>query len=559
MNYSSRRAGFSFVIPFLVILFFALPDSSHSQGTYTPVTDLVYEFLDKMHIKGVTDYTKLVLPKTRKEIAGYLAQIDSARSRLTSVEREELDRYRLDYLREEEILSTSIKPRIPSQNEVDTEGFHILKYRDSRFKLAVYPIAGIQVESRYDDLHTIRWQGISAYGSFGGSFWAQSDFRDYVETGSHLDTYRDFTRLPAIIPLGDASGSTVKYGEVKGAVTYETSWLSLSVGREWFNWGSGYSSQLILSRKAPPFPYLRIDFKPTTWFHFYYLHGWLASGVEDSLASYQTQVPGRTRIVDRSKYFATHMLEVKPLDGFSVSLGESVVYSDQGPLLGYLIPVLFFRTVDQTTYDRNLPGRGSNSQVFFDLDVRLRDGIDCYGTWFIDEIDLAKIFDWPNNRNEFGITVGAATQDFLLDNLTMRFEYTRILPWVYSNFIQTQNYTNSGTIMGDYIGQNADQMFLQSEYKVAKGLGLKLWAERTRRGGMDSVNYQYQPEAKPFLYGPKRVDSAFGFELSYEFFLNFLLRADYEYRQVSDEDASRTPLYERGAHQAFGCSIYYYL
>lgn len=560
MNVSSPEAYWKFSIPLLITMFFSAPDQLHSQGVYTPVTDLVYEFLDKMQVKGVTDYTKLVMPKTRNQIGRYLTQIDSSRGALTLVEREELDRYRQMYLNESEILSTSVKPHIPSVQELDQEGFHLFKYRDPKFKLAVYPIVGISIESRYDEIQGTRWNGLSADGSFGDNIGAQTDFRDYVETGNKLDLDRRFSKSPGIIPItSQSSGNSIGYSEVKGALTYESPWLSVSVGREWFNWGSGYNSQLILSQKAPPFHYLRIDFTPVDWFRFYYLHGWLASNIIDSLNSYPTQVPGLTRVIDRPKYYAAHMLELTPFNGFSFSLGESVVYSDQGPLLGFLIPVLFFRTVDQNTYDRGVMGRGSNSQVFFDLNIRPRAGINCYATWFIDEIDLGKIFNWPNNRNQFGVTIGGTTQDMLLDDFTARLEYTRILPWVYSNFIQTQTYTNSGYLMGDYIGQNADQIFIQFEYRVTKGLAVKIWGEGTRRGGMDSVYYQYQPEARPFLHGPKRQDIAFGFEASYELILNFLIKADYEYRYVTDEDPSRTPSYQLGVHHTLGITFYYYL
>jgi hypothetical protein len=280
--------------------------------------------------------------------------------------------------------------------------------------------------------------------------------------------------------------------------------------------------------------------------------------VDDSSKSYTTLLPERPRVIERPKYYAAHMLEVAPSDAFSFSFGESVVYSDQGPLLAFLIPVIFFRPEDQN-YSADNDGKGSNSQVFFDLNVRPFKGISVYGTWFIDEIDLKKIFDWPYNRNQFGITVGGATQDILLNDLTMRLEYTRILPWVYSNYVPAQTYTNSGYLMGDYIGQNADQIFTQFEYRVRKGFGVKLWGELTRRGGIDSVYFQYQSTAKPFFYGPKRNDSAFGIEASYEVFLNFLIKADYEYRHVSDEDPLRTPAYQLGVHHTLGMTVYYYL
>ena len=146
-----------------------------------------------------------------------------------------------------------------------------------------------------------------------------------------------------------------------------------------------------------------------------------------------------------------------------------------------------------------------------------------------------------------------------MDDLTLRLEYTRILPWVYSNFIQTQTYTNSGYLLGDYIGQNADQLYARADYRLNKGLNLALWAEQTRQGGMDSVVYQYQPEAEPFLYGPQRKELAWGIQVRDEIFLNLVAQVDYQYQHVSDEDPLRTPAYQLGTHHSLGLTLYYFL
>jgi len=139
----------------------------------------------------------------------------------------------------------------------------------------------------------------------------------------------------------------------------------------------------------------------------------------------------------------------------------------------------------------------------------------------------------------------------------VRLEYTRILPWVYSNLIQTQTYTNSNYLLGHYIGQNADQIFTQLDYRLLRGFELKFWGEYIRRGGFSDVKNQYEEPGESFLYGPRRNELNIGFETSYEIMHEWFAKAFYQYSHITDEDAERTPEWQLGVNHSFGFSVYY--
>ena len=143
-----------------------------------------------------------------------------------------------------------------------------------------------------------------------------------------------------------------------------------------------------------------------------------------------------------------------------------------------------------------------------------------------------------------------------MKNLLARAEYTKIMPWVYSNFVQTQTYTNSNSVMGHYIGQNADQLYGELDYSIFGNCSVKLWGEAIRRGGFADVALQYQKPGKAFLYGPIRRERNFGVEADAEFLHELFLKVWFTFSDISDEDANRTP-FELGKTQAFGITARY--
>ena len=376
------------------------------------------------------------------------------------------------------------------------------------------------------------------------------------EKGDHLNKLHQFSPQegPSIVV---EKPNSIEYNMTNGAILYSNNWLTIGGVKQTFNLGSGYMGQLVLSGKAPSFPAIYLKINPVSWMQFYYMHGWLLSRVIDSNARYLSQIPGKYKDIERSKYFAMHALQINPLKNVSLALGETVIYSDISPYMGYFIPFLFFRSVEHMYVGDRNGDVGNNGSMFFDVKYQPFNKLKLYGSFFIDEVSLTGILDGNSERNQTGYTAGFTAYDFCIPNLLARCEYTKIRPWVYSDWVQTQTYTNADYLMGHYIGQNADQLFMQLEYTFTRGLNIKLWGEVIRQGGMDSVKYQYPPNKRDFLYGKLRKENNIGVEIKYEFMHDLFAKFSYINSDVTDEDTKRTPSFMLGKNSSIGLAVYY--
>ncbi len=524
-----------------------------AQGVYVPVSHNIYQFLDRMSLKYNINYSKTVLPKSRIKITCFLDSLKKKEAILNDVEKEELNWYAGEFYNE------LIKSDESSIRNISAR-WHLVNYSDTLFSLIFNPVIGANAKYFDDEIQTKNWTGVALYGSVSNHISFQFDYKDYSEKGNKIDRGKIYTRETGRQNIG-GSGNEIQYSEMKGGVNYEDKYWSISFGKDWHNWGSGYRSQLILSNKAPSFPYIKLEIQPTSWFHFVYLHGFLNSRVPDSSRFYNTQLRNPDgsyvqRVIDREKFYAAHILELSPINNLKISLGESIIYSDQGPRLEYLNPILFYRLADHYN-DGGIMGRGSNSQFFGDINYIPLPGYNFYSTLFIDEINTYQIFDPKINRNQLGYTIGTFLYGIGLPRLESRIEYTRILPWVYSNSIQTQTYTNSNYLLGHYIGQNADQLYFHFSCQLGRGLYIKLWGEKIRQGGFDDVTLQYNPIAKDFLYGLRRNEDNFGVNATYEYFHDLWFEFNYQYSNITDQDVSRTSLYLLGVTNSLSVSLYY--
>ena len=53
-------------------------------------------------------------------------------------------------------------------------------------------------------------------------------------------------------------------------------------------WGYTENGRMVLSNKAPTYPYIRLDYQPFKWLTFNYVHAFLNSNIIDSVRSYGT-------------------------------------------------------------------------------------------------------------------------------------------------------------------------------------------------------------------------------------------------------------------------------
>jgi len=212
------------------------------------------------------------------------------------------------------------------------------------------------------------------------------------------------------------------------------------------------------------------------------------------------------------------MLTVTPWKGLNVSFGNSIIYSDVNPNPWYLIPVLFYNSVDaqKNNYDNN---NGSNSQMFFDVCSRQIKHLAIYTCLYIDELKVSRILD-PKHYNFTSWKVGLKLTDLPIQNLFFTAEWTKTNPMTYKHFIPAINFTNDGYNMGNYLRDNSQEIYVAFTYRPLKNLSVLLSYTYAEHGG----EYAYSndtgadPTALPVLQNLAWQNKEFQVAATYKIF-----------------------------------------
>jgi len=526
-------------IPLLLIFIFIFTSEMFSQVVYEPLYKDVYGFLRRLSTKGVIEYNDEFRPLTRKYLAEKLLEAEKNQERLTSVDKDDLEFYKKDFYNEFWFINNEKnKKNLDFFSEDPAGRWRVFSYGDENFKFNLSPILGYEIGSIDNSKATHLWNGIYTYGYITDAVGFSFDFRDNSELGSTIDKTKSFSPVTGVNArsssnIADYDENKIEYSEAKGIIATDWDWGSIAVGKEFMEWGFAENGLIVLSQKAPSFPFIRLDINPVDWFGFNYFHGWLASDVIDSSSFYYTRT-GSIKFSFREKYIASHSLFIRPTKGLKISIGESIVYSDKLELL-YLIPVTFFRLADHYLSRQNNQA-GSNSQFF--AAISSRDHVKnthLYGSFFIDELTINGLFDPEKERNQIGFTIGASVIDLPLDNLTLTLEYSKIYPFVYDHFIQTQTYESASYILGHWMGNNNDQVYGAIKYRFLRGLEASVWARYIRKGENGNIDDQYTQPQPPFLFGLRTNYTYFGTLIKYEVIHELFVRLRFQYMRTSQQ------------------------
>ena len=510
----------------LVIAICFINVSALSQSIYLTPSHEVYPFLKRMEARGLLhDYRDAAKPLSRLVLARHLKALAGAVDRMTEVERDEYEFLKGEFHYELSTLEGDLEP-----SEIR---WHVISetYPGGILNLEPNLLFGqTNIGKEYD---RVRSQGIKMYGYMYDDIGYYFNFADSREVGSAINFNKVNTPDPGIAPTFQ-SANALEYNTIEAQFTFHLGAFDFSLEKMQNIWGLERNGNLTFSNKAPSYPQIKMRVPITDWMDFIYLHADLNSKVIDSSRSYfanSSTILNYFREVDRLKYMAAHMIELSPIRGVDVSLGESVVYSDRGPLLLYLIPVMFFKAGEHYNIDKD------NIQWFGNIDLNLIHNVNVYGSLFIDDLSLDKITSAQEHPNYFGYTVGFQTYDVLLRNVELSVEYTRINPWVYTHKYPALEFTNDGYVMGNWMGQNADNLTIDLSCRPTRSLQLGGTYQMYRKGGLADIWYQYAGPtlALPFLYGPHHEERSYGLHAKYQFVRDGFLDARVTSRNTNDE------------------------
>lgn len=484
----------------------------------------VYPFLNRMAQKGLVDFNDIIQPVTRTHINEALIDLQNKKNKLSNTEQKELSFYLEEFANIKDTSAKIIFLKKDANNR-----WRSVRIQSKDFDLNADPIVGLAAIN--DDGKSFRQvsNGMDLWGTIGEKKqWGyQLYYRDYTETGNV--SHNVYTESPETgkILVGTNNDHQINYSEVRANLSYTWKNGAISFGKDNINWGYGENGKIVLSDKAPSYPYIRLDYTPFKWMSFNYMHAWLNSNLVDSNLSYNTYtggVSGDIRILFIKKYLATHSLLFKPMQGLNIAIGESIVYSDQlDP--GFFIPINLFKIYDNNHSNYSI-NAGSNGQIFLQLSSRNQiKNTHLYASTFIDEIRVSEVFNKLKSRNQLGYTIGGSITDVLIPYLTMGAEYTRVNPFVYSNLIPAQTYTSYNYSLGDWMGNNFDRKTLFVKYTPIPRLKLYARYQHIRKGGTGTIVQQYLAEPQPaFLFDYQKTRKDFYLQASYEWIHNLYIR-----------------------------------
>ncbi|SDC74287.1 hypothetical protein [Williamwhitmania taraxaci] len=428
----------------------------------------VYLFIEELASVGMVDVNSAVKPWSRKQIATFLVTAQEQRNDLTTRQQKMLDLYLKDFGKE-----------LHSDKNFDRR-FDAFYYKDTLFAITINPVMGAQFFRNSNGNIYHRWVGAETYGYIGNGWGFYSSLRDNHESERISEDSYLTQRMGANYK---ATGKGGDYSEMRGGITYSWKWGSVMVGKDHYSLGTAYNGTNILSGRTPSFPILKLRIKPVKWAELNYMHGWLVSEIIDSTKT--TVYPGGKREVFHPKYISANMITITPFKRLSFSFGNSIIYSDQAPSPAYLAPLFFYKSVDHTLNGTKSNDIGQNSQMFMDISSHQIKHLHLYATLFIDEISLERMRDPNRQSNYISFKSGGRLSGWPIKNVTITAEYMRTNPQVFKHYEPTTTFESNKYNLGNYLTDNADEIFTSVEIRPYRGL--KLWGSYTKsRKGPDT-------------------------------------------------------------------------
>ncbi|MFQ5568409.1 MAG: capsule assembly Wzi family protein [Rhodothermales bacterium] len=321
------------------------------------------------------------------------------------------------------------------------------------------------------------WQntrGLRASGHIGKHIF----FETRLEENQRRDAWPAFA-LDTAPRLGstkfDRDGQFYDYFVATGIAGFRSKHFEVRLGRDRNRWGFGKGS-LMLSNFAPVFDQLQI--RTTVW-RLQYTNLFVKLSDQSPEDLFTSVVP--------SKYGAFHRLAIRVSNRIQVALFESVIFSSPDSLglraggfeLSYLNPIILYRAVESDLVnpdvnpDNVLLG-GSFSWVAWP-------GVRLYTELLIDELKVNQIGKkWWGNK--WGWMAGLHLADVPLKNLSLRFEYARLRPYLYSHQSSLSAYIHYNDLLGHPAGPNASDVAFFLDYQPTTRLRAALNLAYTRRG-----------------------------------------------------------------------------
>lgn len=506
----------------------------------------IYDYLDELASEGVIALNSTVKPYSRRFIAEKLLQAQTHNEQLNKRQNDDLNFFLNEFALEQNMLPENKLNLV--NKETSTLAFiqPAFHYKDSIFRARITPIIGMTVTHNANGNITKRWYGAEFQAMMGKHLSVYGSLRDISIQGQLLARPGYLNDFPGYEYKESSGGGD--YSDSRGGIKYAWNWGSVGLVKDNVIWGDNYHGSNILSGRAPSFPMITLHLKPTKWFEMQYIHGWLVSNVADS-SHYYLENGTTIHYRPANKFLAANIFTFTPVKHLNVSVGNSIVYAENNVQAAYLLPFAFYKSMDHSM-TKGLGVENQNSQVFFNVSSRNIKHLHLFTSAYADEINFARFKPGSVEKNPVSIKVGANLSNFPIQNLSVIAEFTRSNIINYKHSIPVLTWASNSYNLGNYLGDNSQEMYLALRYKPIRGLDLNLSFMDAKHGN----EYEYlrrnesradaiskiisQPALGEITWSNKTI----GFNAQYEVFSNAYALINVMYSDIRGYDLDSTPI-----------------
>ena len=283
--------------------------------------------------------------------------------------------------------------------------------------------------------------------------------------------------------------------------------FDIFLGRDRFTVGSGKQTHLLLSDAALPLD--AVGFSASLK-HFRY--SFLTAQLDTMMhGGYSDEVLKR--------YLALHRIRIKPHPRLSIGLSEAVLYGGPNRTfeLQFINPFLYWHGEVL-----NRKGTG-NIFVMLDLDWYPRNGMEFYGEFLIDDLQIEKETSKDLEPSEIGWLVGSRFSDLpMIPNAVLSLEYMGVTNRTYNSMNPYEKYLHWGQPLGCEFGNDFDRMMVSTSQWIKPYLQCTMTASYSRKGEgsiaapFDTTYLQYTVDEgydEPFPTGVVQKETTLSLEL----------------------------------------------
>jgi len=542
----------------------------------------LYDYLDELATDGVIhSLTESVRPYTRVQVAQMLVEAEAADSLMNKRQKDDLAFYLNEFSLERDTMRSGYVQYTDHQtfnlSLCDPQFSYMTK--NKVFKMQIKPILGAEVIGSKKGAVVKRWYGAELQMDIAHHVSIWGSLRDISYNGTWFlkdeyfpDQYAkiDGAKLTKPLYLNNRQGVQYKeanyggdFSDSKGGINLYTWWGSIGLSRENIRWGDAYHASNVLSGRNPAVPQLTLQLTPVWWFQFDYFHAWLVSNVQDSTDYYieNTSKGTEKEYRPRSKFMAANMFTFKPCKWVHFSFGNSIVYAEKSPQAAYFIPIAFYKSLDHLL-TKGISSENQNSQVFATLTVRPVEHLKLYGSFYLDEFKFDRLKKSNAQKNPVSYLVGFDWSGWPIKGLSLKGEFMRSYIACYTHSIEALEFTSNSYLMGHYMGDNAQSIFVELSYRPYRGM----WLALSYTNDTKYNQYYYVRDVVGTTISQKPFDKAIykndlvELKYSYEVHPNMYLVAGVTYnhaRAYDNKGEQDTPYVDEKTAQQMGDAAYY--